>query len=168
MRTEQLEALMSDSANAEISMPQDIPPRWANSLMKWALTTPGLQSMVGQGVALLTFTGRRTGQIYTIPVSYHRENDTVTVITKRARKWWHNFETPIEVELRLAGETFAGKAEVEAGDAEVLEFMTDFLEKRPIDAKAYGLKQDEITKEKVASILPHIVLIVIEITPIAA
>jgi hypothetical protein len=44
--------------------------------------------------------------------------------------------------------------------------MTDYLEKRPIDAKAYGLARNEITREKVARILPHIVLIRIAISPV--
>ena len=43
--------------------------------------------------------------------------------------------------------------------------MIDYLEKRPIDAKAYGLARDEITREKVARIVPHIVLIHIVISP---
>ena len=157
---------MSDSVTADVQLPQDVPPDWANSMMKWALTTPGLQGMIGQGVALLSFTGRKTGKHYTIPVSYHREGDIVTVITKRQRKWWHNFETPLAVELRLAGRTFAGKAEVRSSDDETQEFMTRYLEKRPIDAKAYGLKKDEITREKIARILPHIAVIRIEIDPV--
>ena len=43
--------------------------------------------------------------------------------------------------------------------------MTRYLEKRPVDAKAYGLKKDEVTREKIARILPHIVVIRIEIAP---
>jgi hypothetical protein len=132
--------------------------------MKWALTTPVIQSMVGQGVALLSFKGRKTAKLYTIPVSYHRQDDIVNVITKRQRKWWHNFESPIEVELRLAGTMYTGKAEIEADDAEALEFMTEYLKTRPIDAKAYGLARDEITKDKIARIIPHIVVIRIAIT----
>jgi F420H(2)-dependent quinone reductase len=157
---------MSDSVTADVQLPQDVPPKWANSLMKWALTTPGLQGMVGQGVALLGFTGRKTGKHYTIPISYHREDDVVSVITKRQRKWWHNFETPLDVEVRLAGRNYTGKAEARSSDEDTLEFMTRYLEKRPIDAKAYGLKTDEITKEKIARIMPHIVVIRIEIAPI--
>jgi len=155
---------MTDTVAAEVQLPNDKPPAWANSLMRWALTTPGIQAMVGQGVALLTFTGRKTGKSYIIPVSYHREDDTVTVVTKRIRRWWRNFETAHEVEVRLAGRNYTGKAEVTTGEADVLEFMVDYLEKRPIDAKAYGLARDEITREKVARIVPHIVLIHIAIS----
>lgn len=155
---------MTISPMAEVRIPQDKPPEWANSWMRWALTTPGIQSMVGQGVALLSFRGRKTAKLYTIPVSYHRKDDTVTIITKRQRKWWHNFESPIDVDLRLAGHMYAGTAEIEGDDAEALEFMTEYLKTRPIDAKAYGLAKDEVTREKIARIIPHIVVIRAAIT----
>ena len=150
----------------EVQMPQDIPPAWANSLMDWALHRPVLQTWIGEEVALLTFTGRRTGKTYTTPVSYHREGDVVTLVTKRARNWWRNFETPAEVELRLAGKMYVGKAEAKTDTAESLEFMAKYLEKRPIEAKAYGLKKDEIVADTIAQILPHIVVIRVEIAPI--
>ena len=156
---------MTDAVTADVKLPEDKPPAWANSLMRWALATPGIQGMVGQGVALLTFTGRRTGKTYTVPVSYHQEDNTVTVITKRVRNWWRNFEPPAEVGLRLAGHDYWGTAEARTGEDDTLEFMVDYLEKRPIDAKAYGLARDEITREKVAPILPHIVVIRIAISP---
>jgi hypothetical protein len=154
---------MSDIRDAEVQLPDDKPPGWANSLMKWALTTPGLQSMVGQGVALLTFEGRKTAKIYTIPVSYHQADDVVTIVTKRARRWWHNFESPIEVELRLAGHEYTGKAKIESSADDALEFMTEYLKERPIDAKAYGLAKDERTREKIARIIPKIVVIRVQI-----
>ena len=156
---------MTVSPTAEIRIPRDRPPDWANSWMRWALTTPGIQRMVGQGVALLSFRGRRTATPYVIPVSYHREGDTVSVITKRQRRWWHNFETPIDVELRLAGQSYTGRAEIVSDDAETLEFMTEFLATRPIDAKAYGLAKDERTNDKIARIIPHIALLRITLTP---
>jgi hypothetical protein len=155
---------MTTSPTAEVQMPQDKPPNWANSLMKWALTTPGIQSTVGKGVALLSFKGRKTGKLYTIPVSYHREDDEVTIITKRQRKWWHNFESPIDVELRLAGHVYEGNAEVDADEIGKVEFMTEYLKARPIDAKANGMAKDEIAKDKIERLIPHIVLIRIAIT----
>lgn len=157
---------MADTPTTERSVPVHKPPAWANTLMKWACTTPGIQRMVGQGVALISFTGRRTGKRYTIPVSYHREDETVTVITKRERKWWHNFESPTEVELRLAGRRYRGEAVIEAGDDETVDFMVAYLEKRPIDAKAYGLPPGEVDRDEVARVIPHLVFIRMAITPI--
>jgi hypothetical protein len=159
--------VMTDAVRDDVRLPDDRPPAWVNSMMRWALTTPGLQGLIGKGVALLTFTGRRTGKTYTVPVSYHRDGDVVTVITKRLRTWWHNFESPIEVELRLAGETYTGKGRIEAGDAETLEYMVEYLTERPIDAKAYGLAKNEITRDKIARIMPHLVVIRIDVTPTA-
>lgn len=148
----------------DVKLPDDRPPDWANSMMKWALTVPGIQSMVGQGVALLSFEGRKTGEDYTIPVSYHREGDIVTVITKRQRKWWHNFEMPCDVRLRLAGKELRGRASIEADETVCLDFMVGYLEKRPIDAKAYGLAKER-TRADIARIIPHIVVIRIEVMP---
>ncbi|MFZ0015304.1 MAG: nitroreductase/quinone reductase family protein [Acidimicrobiia bacterium] len=154
---------MTDSATLDVRLPDDKPPAWANSLMKWALTTRGLQKMVGHDVALLTFAGRKSGDVYTVPVSYHREGETVTVVTKRARKWWHNFETPTNVEIRLAGVGYDGTAVAVDDEGAALDFMSEFLERRPVDAKAYGLAKEEMTREKIARIIPHIVLIRITI-----
>ncbi len=156
---------MTDASVVEVRMPEDKPPAWANSFMKWMLSTPGLQGLVGREVALLGFRGRKSGKAYTIPVSYQRDGTTVTVVTKKVRNWWRNFETPAEVELRLAGLNYSGEAEIITVDEEALEFMTQYLEKRPIDAKAYGLKKDEIAKANVARLMPHIVVIRIEVTP---
>ena len=156
---------MTEHDTHQVTMPDDRPPDWANSMMRWALTTPGIQAWVGQGVALLTFTGRRTGRRYTIPISYQRSDDVVIVVTKRARRWWHNFETPTEVEIRIAGRNYSGKAEVRTDPGENLDFMTDYLQERPIDAKAYGLNKEDLTRESIASILPHIVVIRIELAP---
>jgi hypothetical protein len=154
---------MSDIRIAEVELPDDKPPGWANTLMKWALTTPGLQNMVGQGVALLTFEGRKTAKTYTIPVSYHQADDIVTIVTKRTRMWWHNFESPLEVELRLAGRDYTGKAQIESNADDALDFMTEYLKERPIDAKAYGLAKDERTRDKIARIIPNIVVIRVHI-----
>ena len=163
MRKGEKGAFVSETATAEVRLPADRPPDWANSLMKWALTKPVLQTTVGTSVGLLTFEGRRSKTIYTIPISYYRDGNTVTVVTKKLRKWWHNFETPIEVRLRLAGEEMTGKAAIMADFHEKLDYMTDYLADHPVDAKAYGLDKDHRTRESIAGIVPHIVVIRIEL-----
>lgn len=168
---------MTDSRTSEevletlavVQVPQWKPPAFLNAMMRALLRTPGLQRWMGKGLALLTFTGRRSGNSYTIPVSYHRQDDTVVVVTKRQRNWWRNFESRPEVELRLAGRRFSGRAEVVDGDSTSLGFLTEYLEKRPIDAKAYGVRIDADGKpdpDQVAALLPLIVLVRIAITPL--
>jgi len=60
---------------------------------------------------LLTFTGRRTGKTYTIPVGYTREGGTLTLFTDHA--WWRNLrgDGGVPVTVRLAGHPVAGRAE---------------------------------------------------------
>lgn len=113
----------------------------------------------------MKFQGRKSGKLFSIPVSYDRQGDIVTIITKRQREWWHNFESPIEVEIRLAGRMHTGTAEIQTDADQTLQFMIEYLKKRPIDAKAYGLERDKITREKIARIIPHIVVIQIAINP---
>lgn len=155
------------SADRDVKVQLEKPPAFVNSMMTAMLRMPGVQRVVGQGVALLSFTGRRTGRHYTIPISYERNGDTVTLVTKKQRNWWHNFEAPAEVELRLAGRTHRGTAVAAVDDEEALEFLTEHLEKRPIDAKAFGVRDEDgkVVHEKVVALLPHIVLVRIDITP---
>jgi hypothetical protein len=58
-----------------------------------------------------------------------------------------------------------GKAEIQTDEVETLDFMTDYLQKRPVDARAFGLAKNERTKDKIARIIPHIVMIRIGIVP---
>ena len=44
-----------------VSTPSGNVPAWLNAMMRLLLKTPGLQNLLGKQIALLTFTGRRTG-----------------------------------------------------------------------------------------------------------
>ena len=89
--------------------------------------------------------GRRA-EHYTIPVSYQREGDIVTVTTKRQRKWWHSVrDTTWKVELRPQPvDAYAGKAEERSSDEETLSSSTNHPRKpQPIDLQpACGLVKD--------------------------
>ncbi|TCK26219.1 hypothetical protein [Pseudonocardia endophytica] len=41
----------------------------------------------------VTYTGRRSGRTFSLPVGYHRDGDavTITVMLPDAKKWWRNF-----------------------------------------------------------------------------
>lgn len=80
-----------ETGERRVTVPRWTPPRWMNAAMKLFLRTPGLQSWLGRSVALITWTGRRSGRHYTTPVSYHRSDGEVTLLSKRFRNWWRNF-----------------------------------------------------------------------------
>jgi hypothetical protein len=61
---------------------------------------------------LITVTGRRSGRVYTIPVGYQRDGDTLVVlVSKPSRKqWWRNFRDARPIGVLLRGRTTHGRA----------------------------------------------------------
>lgn len=155
-------------AHDATTVPSGTPPEWANRMMRRMLRTPGLQRMIGQGVALMTVTGRKTGREYVIPVSYYRDGDTVLVLTKRFRTWWPNLEANPDVELRLAGKQYRGRARLlQNGNPEALPRLATYGEHLRRDAKAFGLTftaDGKLDERQARSVLPELVIIEVTLT----
>jgi deazaflavin-dependent oxidoreductase (nitroreductase family) len=135
-----------------------------NAVMKAMLRAPGVQRLVGRAFALITVTGRRTGTRYTTPVSYDRQDDTVTIVTKVVRTWWRNLEVNPGVELRLAGRQYTGNARVSIDDPTALSALLAFLEHRPSDVRMYGISMTDDGRpdeRQARQVLPHVVVITV-------
>ncbi len=52
---------------------------------------------------LITVTGRKTRNRYTLPVSYVRDGDTLLVISQKNRNWWKNLCGGAGIEILLQG-----------------------------------------------------------------
>ena len=131
-------------------------------MMKLLLKTPLLQKGLGKQLALLSFTGRRSGRRYTIPMSYARNGDTVFMMTQKRRTWWRNFADQPDVELRLAGRVVAGTAEAHIGTEDDVNEVVEYLSTRPGDARIFGvarLADGSIDPESVKPSLPGRVLV---------
>ena len=68
---------------------------------------------MGRGIAILTYTGRRSGRTFTIPIGYRRTADgiVIAVAMPDSKTWWRNFLAdggPLSV--RLDGADRAGHA----------------------------------------------------------
>lgn len=154
-----------------VEIPQWKPPAWMNATMRAALRTPLLQRWLGRSTAVLAFSGRRSGRHYEIPISYCREGVSVLVVTKRFRSWWHNFEKPRPVRIRLAGHTYDGiaRAVVDDGDkAPLLELYFSHLRR---DARLYGLELDTAGRPdpaRLAALAPHLIPIEVTLTDTVA
>lgn len=85
--------------------------RMANIAMKPLLQSP-LHHLVSGRLMLISFTGRRTGKIYTTPVEYQRQGDTVLLFTQKDRQWWKNLEGGAPVTIWLRGQELRGKADI--------------------------------------------------------
>ena len=74
--------------------------------------------MLGNSVAVITYTGRRSGRTISTPVSYRRKGDDLEIAANMpdAKSWWRNFTgggAPITVQLNgieHAGHAIADRA----------------------------------------------------------
>ena len=115
-----------------------------NPVIRGLLNSP-MHGLVSGNIAVLHFTGRKSGRALSTPLSYTREGNTVRLLSSQNTRWWHNFRgRDVGVEIELAGERLPGTAHLLEGDSDALrEGVTRFLTMLPRDAKVYGIKLDK-------------------------
>jgi hypothetical protein len=85
--------------------------RLQNPFMKWLLNSP-LHFLVSKSYMLIHVTGRKTGKIYSTPVQYHQQGNTLMVVTSCEYQWWRNLIGGAEVALKLRGQSVTGYATI--------------------------------------------------------
>ncbi|WP_414686382.1 nitroreductase/quinone reductase family protein [Mycobacterium sp.] len=74
---------------------------------------------VNSNIAMLSYTGRRSGRTFSIPVAYRRTGDAVMISANmaEAKTWWRNFVgSGGPVTVRLDGTEHTGHAVAERDD----------------------------------------------------
>ena len=103
--------------------------RLYNPIVILLLHSP-LHSLMDKSTILITFTGRKSGKTYTIPVSYVRDGDTLMMISQREHSWWKNLRGGAQVTLYLQGHTLKARGEVfmdaETVENKVIVFLQQF------------------------------------------
>ncbi|WP_141579692.1 nitroreductase family deazaflavin-dependent oxidoreductase [Actinomadura sp. WMMA1423] len=81
------------------------------------LLRSSLHRMLSGRVALITVTGRKTGNTYRFPVMYVRAEDVLYVLVGQhdRKTWWRNVRRPAPVRLLIAGHRLDGTAAVLEG-----------------------------------------------------
>jgi F420H(2)-dependent quinone reductase len=116
-----------------------------------AFMRPLLRSSVGakiHEVALLEFTGRRTGKRYTVPVGYHELDGDVLILT--ASTWRMNLQGGADVELVHDGEARPMRAELIEDADEVARIYSALIERIGLD----GVKATTIGLEVLVDRVP--------------
>jgi F420H(2)-dependent quinone reductase len=75
--------------------------------------------MLRRNIALITYTGRRSGRVFSMPVAYRRRGDTVEIAANLpdAKTWWRNFLGEGDsMTLRIDGTQQAGHARAHRDD----------------------------------------------------
>jgi hypothetical protein len=67
--------------------------RGFNTFFVRLINAPVLGSVIGQGLVVVRYTGRHSGNTFEIPVGYRRRGDVVTinVAAPGGKTWWRNF-----------------------------------------------------------------------------
>lgn len=93
--------------------------RAINPLVRWLIRSP-LHRLASRRIALISYTGRRSGRRFTIPVGYESAGPevTITVGSPEHKVWWRNLTGPgAPVELVIRGRLRTGHAvAIRAGD----------------------------------------------------
>jgi hypothetical protein len=106
-----------------------------NILVRLLLRSP-LHFLLSDNLLLLTYHGRISGRQYTIPVSYSRVGEVVTVFTYR--RWWRNLRDGVPVVVVLKRQRLDGWAEAIRDDqAAIAEGLLAHLRQHPSLAKGY-------------------------------
>jgi hypothetical protein len=84
--------------------------RVANPALRGLLRSPAGR-WLGKHLAVIRYTGARTGQRRELVAGYARAGAAVWIWVGGAasKRWWRNFRTPAPVELWLAGEHMTGR-----------------------------------------------------------
>ena len=55
--------------------------------------SPRLGKMLRRNITLISYTGRRSGRTFSIPVAYRRRGDEIEIVPNMpdAKTWWRNF-----------------------------------------------------------------------------
>jgi hypothetical protein len=64
-----------------------------NKLFVRLINAPLVGPLVGRGLVVIRYVGRRSGKTFEIPVGFRRSGDTLTinVTAPDAKSWWRNF-----------------------------------------------------------------------------
>lgn len=144
------------------------PPPAMNWIMATILRLPLLHRLVSKMLLLIAFTGQKSGKHYVIPVGYHRDGNTITILTKRFRKWWHNFESTAPVEVRIEGRNYVGQAAALTDTETLIPIIAHIVEAHRREAEIYDIKLLDNGKpdlDSVRELAPKVVIIQITLHP---
>ncbi len=128
---------------------------WYNTIMAGLLRSP-LHGLLSQSTMLMTYTGRKSGKVYSTPMNYVRTREAgaevLLTTSYRQRTWWRNLRGSVSVIVRVRGKELKARAESIEDDPQVAEGLGRFLELVPGWAKYYQVKLDPDGKPNVADV----------------
>lgn len=137
--------------------------RRAKPLIVGILRSP-VHALLSRDVLLMTYTGRRSARLFTLPLSYVAVGEALYLCTRGpGSSWWRNLRGGADVELVLRGRRVLARATVlNADSAEALVGLRAFVTHNPrtgvmlykVQRGADGLpRTSDLAREVLASVV---------------
>jgi deazaflavin-dependent oxidoreductase (nitroreductase family) len=111
----------------------------ANPILALLLRSP-LHGLMSARLMLLSFTGRKSGRRYRIPVGYVQDGTSLLLTTKAG--WQKNFRSETPVRVRLRGAERAGTGVVATDEEQVWQDFRRLFTREPGLASFIGIGMD--------------------------
>jgi hypothetical protein len=113
-----------------------------NALMVVVLRSP-LHRVASKGLAVIRYTGRRSGKRFSLPAQYLRHDGEIVVYVGRpaTKAWWRNFRDGADADVLVGGTWMPMSGRVVAGvddEAAVTELRAAYLDRFPKAEKVVG------------------------------
>jgi hypothetical protein len=112
--------------------------RLINPLMARLLTSRFHRRVGSEMIMILTFRGRKSGNVYTFPIGYQQIGSEVVCYSPFG--WWRNLEGGAPVTVTLRGRRLSGTADVFTDTARIAAGMAAYLRHNPGDAFFFRVK----------------------------
>jgi deazaflavin-dependent oxidoreductase (nitroreductase family) len=119
-----------------------MPAPIGNVFMSALIRSP-LHLLLGDGFAVITVTGRKTGRRISTPINVSRMDEGWMVMSLRARSWWRNLLGGRAGELHHRGKTFPVAARILDQPDDVKNALRQYFERHPAYAKFFEIRLDE-------------------------
>ena len=93
--------------------------RIVNPLVVLIARSP-IHLLVSTQILVTQFNGRKSGNPYRVPVSFHKDENTYTCVTLRSNLWWKNLIALERTDIWLNGSLVNVQLELEYEDDEVV------------------------------------------------
>ncbi len=110
-----------------------------NRIMTWMVRSP-LGRLTGEGMAVITVRGRKTGREISTPINVTREGDIFTVVSSRERTWWRNVRDGARATLQTGGKSIHVTGTVFETDNDVVTQLGVLLHAHPAMAKYFKVR----------------------------
>ena len=118
--------------------------RVTNPFIRLILRSP-LHSLLSGRLILITYTGKKSGMRYMLPVQYARSDGELIVVAgyHQHKKWWRNLRQRSMIQVCYRGKWYEALATASEGDVSVITpLFPAYLRRFPASARIRGLTLD--------------------------